>query len=195
MNPIDPLILSVRGEKVILDEDLARIYRVSTSRFNEAVKRNAARFPSDFRFQVTSEEWETLQSLRSQIATLKTEAVRAGLPAGSRRGLHRKYLPYVFTEHGALMAANVLRSPRAVEMSVYVIRAFVRMRQELAVNRAVSLRLAEIDKILMSHDGALRDLYAKIRPLLLPSPSRKPRELGFHTRLKRGALTRESDQA
>ena len=98
----------------------------------------------------------------------------------SRRNV--RYLPFAFTEHGALMAANVLSSPRAVEMSVYVIRAFVRIRRELTVNETVARRLAEIEKSLMKHDGTLRDLYAKIRPLLLPPPEPKRREIGFHVK-------------
>src|SRR6266436_2745255 len=101
---IESRILLVRGHKVLLDGDLAALYEVSTKRFNEQVRRNAARFPEDFMFQLSAEEWD---SLRSQFATLKTG-----------RGQHRKYLPYVFTEHGAIMAATILDSPRAVEINV-----------------------------------------------------------------------------
>ena len=104
---ITRLIHSVRDQRVILDADLARLYGVETFRFNEAVKRNLVRFPADFMFRLSKEEWNALQSLRSQTAILKTG-----------RGQHRKYLPCVFTEHGALMAANILNSPRAVAMSV-----------------------------------------------------------------------------
>ena len=104
------LIYDVRGHKVMLDFDLARVYGVETKSINRAVKRNAERFPKDFMFQLTRREFE---SLRYQIGTLKTG-----------RGRHRKYLPFVFTEHGAIMAANVLNSPRAVQMSVFVVRAF-----------------------------------------------------------------------
>ena len=102
---VESAILTVRGEKVLLDNDLARVYGVPTFRFNEAIKRNADRFPEDFRFQLTKDEMGIVQRLRSQIAILKTG-----------RGQHRKYLPYVFTEHGAIMAANVLDSPRAVQI-------------------------------------------------------------------------------
>ena len=184
MNPIEPLICSIRGEKVILDEDLAGIYQVSTSRFNQAIKRNAGRFPSDFMFQVSGSDWQELQSLRSQIVILKAGTSLSAHAAGSQRGRHRKYLPFAFTEHGALMAANVLHSPRAMEMSVYVIRAFVRMRREMAINEIMKRRLAEIDKTLLAHNAALQDLYAKIRPLMLLPPPRKRRELGFHAGLK-----------
>lgn len=99
-----------------------------------------------------------------------------------KRGRNLKYLPYAFTEHGAIMAANVLRSPRAVEMSIYVIRAFVRMRAELARQQDMAKRLAEIEQTLIGHDTALRDLYTKIRPLLLPPPEPARREIGFHVK-------------
>ena len=169
---IASLIHCVRGQRVILDTDLARIYGVETFRFNEAVKRNLVRFPADFIFRLSKEEWTSLQSLRSQIAMLKTG-----------RGQHRKYLPYVFTEHGALMAANILNSLRAVAMSVYVIRAFVKMREDLAANAAILKRLAEIDKTLLVHDVALREIFEKLRPLLAPPPPPPPKpEIGFHVK-------------
>ena len=112
---------SIRDQRVILDADLAALYGVPTKRLNEQVKRNASRFPSDFLFRLTSDEAEGCWRSRSQIATLK-------------RGQNIKYLPYAFTEHGALMAANILSSPSAVAMSVYVIRAFVKMREDIATN-------------------------------------------------------------
>src|ERR1039458_142535 len=169
---LDNLILSLRDQKVILDADLAAIYGVPTFRFNEAVTRNLDRFPEDFMFRLTKEEWFNLKSLRSQIAILKRG-----------RGRHRKYLPYAFSEHGALMAANVLKSPRAVEMSFYVIRAFIKMRSALSRNQDMARRLAEIEKVLIGHDGALHDLYDKIRPLLAPPDAQRP-EIGFHTARK-----------
>jgi hypothetical protein len=165
------LIRSIRGQRVILDADLAGLYGVPTFRFNEAVKRNLARFPEDFMFRLTKEEWEELQALRSQNAILKPG-----------RGQHRKYPPYAFTEHGALMAANILHSSRAVAMSVYVIRAFVKMRENLVANAAILKRLAEIDKTLLLHDGALRDIYQKLRPLLEPPPPPPKPEIGFHVK-------------
>ena len=137
-------------------------------RDSEQVKRNVGRFPDDFAFVLTKEESE---SLRSQIATLKTG-----------RGGHRKYLPVAFTEHGALMAANILNSPRAVAMSVYVIRAFVKMREDLVANATILKRLAEIDKSLLLHDTALRDIYQKLRPLLVPEPAPPKPEIGFHVK-------------
>jgi hypothetical protein len=184
MPDVDSLIVTARGQKVLLDSDLARIYGVLTFRFNEAVKRNQHRFPPDFRFQLAAEEWVALQCLRSQNAILNTAGSYSSQNAmrETGRGTHRKYLPYAFTEHGAMMAANILNSDRAVEMSVYVIRAFVKMRAELAKDLGLARRLAEIEKNLIGHDMALRELYDKIRPLLLPAPEPKRREIGFHTK-------------
>jgi hypothetical protein len=158
-------ILTIRDQKVVLDSDLARIYRVSTGRFNEAVKRNLKRFPEDFSFVLTPEEFG---SLRSQFAILKRG-----------RGQHRKYLPRVFTEHGALMAASILNSDRAIAMSIYVIRAFVELRERMAANAAIMKRLAEIDHELLLHDSALRDIYDKLAPLLTPAPDAPRPRIGF----------------
>ncbi|MFQ5849311.1 MAG: ORF6N domain-containing protein [Candidatus Binatia bacterium] len=161
---IESRILMIRGHKVVLDADLAELYGVPTKRLNEQVKRNAERFPEDFVFQLTEEEAE---SLRSQFAT-------------SNRGRGgRRYRPYAFTEHGAIRAANVLNSRRAVRMSVYVVRAFVRMRQALITRTDMEKRLAEIEKTLLGHDSALRDIYEKIRPLLLPPPDPPHPRIGF----------------
>jgi hypothetical protein len=159
------LIRTIRGQRVILDADLAAIYGVPTFRFNEAVKRNRARFPEDFIFQLTAEEHT---ALTSQIAISKP----------GRGG--RRTRPYAFTEHGALQAANILNSPKAVAMSVYVIRAFIRMREEFAASLVLEKRLATIEKTLVTHDSALRDLIQKIRPLLLPPPEPPKRKIGFH---------------
>jgi hypothetical protein len=146
---------------------------VPTKALNRAVKRNKDRFPEDFLFQLTRDEL-----MRCQIGT------------ASKRNL--RYRLYAFIEHGALMAANVLNSRRAVEMSVYVIRAFVRIRRELTVNETVARRLAEIERVLLKHDGALRDLYEKIRPLLLPLPDPKRREIGFHVKYDESAKAKRS---
>ena len=173
------LIVTVRGHRVILDADLARIYGVPTSRFNEAVKRNGHRFPEDFRFQLTREEWAAVRALRSRTSILERAEVLTSQTAMSKAGRGgRRTLPYAFTEHGALMAANVLNSDRAVEMSVYVIRAFVRMRAALVQHEDLARRLAEIEQTLIGHDRALRDLYARIRALLLP-PAPPRRRIGF----------------
>lgn len=160
------MILTVRGQKVILDSDLARIYGVSTGRLNEQVRRNASRFPADFAFELTAEE---VTHLRSQIAI-------------SRSWGGRRYRPWAFTEHGAMMAANVLRSQRAVDMSVFVVRAFVRMRQEMLGRHEMEKRLDQIEKILLVHDDSLKDLYRQIRPLLLPPPTPAKPRIGFQVR-------------
>ena len=165
---VDALICTIRNQRVILDSDLAALYGVPTFRFNEAVKRNRSRFPEDFIFQLTKEEAEEWRRSRSQFAILK-------------RGQNIKYLPHAFTEHGALQAANILNSPNAVSMSVYVIRAFIRLREELASNSTLEKRLAVIEKTLVSHDSALRDVILKIRPLLLPPPDPPRKRIGFHS--------------
>lgn len=159
----------VRDEAVLLDSDLAALYGVETKAFNKAIKRNARRFPVDFAFQLTSAEFA---ALRFQIGTSK-----------GRGG--RRHLPWAFTEHGAIMAATILNSERAVAMSTYVVRAFVRLRRELLANTTLELRLTKIEKELLAHDAALRGLYAKIKPLLLPPPEPPAKEMGFHTRLSK----------
>ena len=177
---IDNVIREIRGVRVILDSDLAALYGVTTKRLNEQFRRNRSRFPEDFAFQLTTEE---AVRLRSQIATASQNVAllrsqSATLKRG--RGQHRKYRPWAFTEHGALQAANVLNSTRAVKMSVFVIRAFVKMRDELAANSAMVKRLAQIDNTLFLHDSALRDIYQKLRPLLAPPPEPPPRpRIGF----------------
>jgi hypothetical protein len=163
---IDQLrIFVVRNQAVVLDSDLAAIYGVTTGNFNKAVKRNLERFPEDFTFVLKKEEFD---SLIFQIGT------------SNGRGGRRK-LPRVFTEHGAIMAATILNSPRAVAMSVYVVRGFVRLRNELLANTALERRLAQIEMTLIDHDAALRDIYEKIRPLLLPPSEPPKRRIGFHT--------------
>jgi hypothetical protein len=164
---IAPLIRSIHGVRVILDTDLARLYGVQTKALVQAVKRNADRFPEDFLFRLSPAE---AAALRSQFVTSKT----------GRGG--RRYPPCAFTEHGALMAANILNSARAVAMSVYVIRAFVKMREDLAANAAILKRLAEIDKAFLIRDAGLRDIYQKLRPLLEPPPAPPKPEIGFHVK-------------
>jgi len=170
-----PLIFIIRGHRIIVDADLAQLYGVTTKRVNEAAKRNRQRFPDDFAFQLTSDE---LASLRSQIATLNPqpsdlyEGISNWSQFATSSSRHRgaAYRPWAFTEHGALMVANILRSVRAVQMSIYVIRAFVRLREQIAANAAILKRLAEIDKSLLQHDASLRDIYHKLLPLLQPPP-------------------------
>ncbi len=175
---LEPLIFAIRGHRVMLDADLARLYGVSTKRFNEAFKRNRNRFPVDFAFQIAASEYARLR-LQSSDSKDKNKmwSQFATTSAKRRRRTHR---PWVFTEHGALMAANILRSERAVQMSVFVVRAFVRLREHIAANTAILKRLAEIDKTLLQHDAALRDVYQKLLPLLQPPADPPKRRIGFH---------------
>lgn len=138
---------------------------VTTKRFNEQVRRNAARFPDDFTIRLSREEWD---SLRSQIATFKIG-----------RGQHRKYLPLAFSEHGAIMAATILNSPRAIQVSVFVVRAFVRLRQFLADNKGFARRLGVQEKQLASHDQAIAGLVNTIRTLMAPPEPARRRPIGF----------------
>jgi ORF6N domain len=174
---IEQRIYSIRGIRVILDADLAAVYGVATFRFNEAIKRNKNRFPPDFMFQLSQAEFEALKSQTAISETGKTNSSQIAMSSRKHRGA--AYRPYAFTEHGALQAANVLRSQRAVQMSVFVIRAFVKMREHLATNAAILKRLAEIDHGLLLHDSALRDIYQKLLPLLSPPPDPSRPKIGF----------------
>jgi hypothetical protein len=160
------LILSIRGQKVILDADLAAIYGVPTKRLNEQVKRNAERFPADFVFQLSSEEKEEVVANCDHLSRLKFS----------------KTCPYAFTEHGALMAANVLSSPEAVKMSVHVVRAFIKQRELLLAHSDVLKKLAQMDAKLMKHDEALRAIWQELQPLVAPVPPPPKKEIGFHVR-------------
>jgi len=161
--PVESRILVLRQQKVILDRDLAELYGVPVKRLNEQVKRNQERFPDDFLFQLTPEEE---QSLRSQIATSKP----------GRGG--RRYTPYAFTEHGAIMAATVLNSERAVEMSVFVVRAFVRLREMLSTNQQLAGKIDELEQRLDTHDASIQELIEAIRELMAPDPA-TGRRIGF----------------
>jgi hypothetical protein len=162
---VESLIITIRNQKVIIDRDLAEIYGVETRRLNEQVRRNPERFPEDFMFQLTKEEGDLWVRSRSQIATLK-------------RGMNIKYLPYAFTEHGAIMAANVLSSPQAVRMSVFVVRAFVKLRELLSTHKELTYKLAQLERKLQNHDESIRSLVVAIRQLMAP-PVPKRRPIGF----------------
>jgi len=165
MNGVESKIHLIRGQRVMLDADLADIYGVELKRLNEQVSRNAKRFPQDFAFQLKRQE---LTILKSQIAT------------SSSHGGRRK-LPWVFTEHGAIMLASVLNSERAVEMSVFIVRAFAQMREMLLSNRGLAAKLDELENRISDHDGTITDLVTAIRQLL-DQPDAPPREIGFHVR-------------
>jgi len=168
------LIRFIRSQRVILDADLAKVYGVTTARLNQQVRRNAERFPKDFAFQLTIDEFA---GLMLQFATSK-----------KGRGGRRK-LPLAFTEHGAIMAANVLNSPRAVQMSVFVVRVFVKMREALAQNRQLAAKLADLERRLTDrlnvHEKAIVHILDEIKKLMEPpppAPEPKRREIGFHVR-------------
>ena len=160
---VDSKIRLIRGQRVILDTDLAELYGVSVKQLNQQVKRNARRFPDDFVFQLSPEESGVL---RSQIVT----------SSSSHGG--RRYLPHAFTEHGAIMAASVLNSERADDMSIFVVRAFVRMREALAANQQIMSKLAELEQRVESHDGNIQELIEAIRELMEPPPATN-RRIGF----------------
>src|ERR1700745_4034260 len=161
--PVESRILVLREQRVILDTDLAELYGVPVKRLNEQVKRNQERFPADFMFRLSAEESEFL---RSQDATSK-----------SGRG-GRRYTPYAFTEHGAIMAATVLNSERAVEMSVFVVRAFVRLREMLSTNEKLAAKIDELEQRLDIHDASIQDLLEAIPQLRVPEPA-TGRKIGF----------------
>jgi hypothetical protein len=154
-------IVVIRGQRVLLDSDLAALYEVETKKFNQQIKRNLTRFPQDFMFRLTDDEFE---SLRSQNVT-------------SKRG-GRRYLPLAFTEHGAIMAASVLNSDRAVEMSVYVVRAFVQLRAVLLDHKALADKLAALERRVSHHDNSLAEVIDAIHALMAqPKPANRP--IGF----------------
>ena len=160
-------ILLVRGQKVMLSQDLAALYGVAVKALNQAVKRHAARFPSDFVFQLTSEEFE---NLKSQIVT-------------SSWGGLRRALPYAFTEQGVAMLSSVLNSERAVRVNIAIMRAFVKLRETLGRNRELARKFSELEKRVGKHDEKINAILEAIRQLM--APSEKPRrEIGFHVREK-----------
>lgn len=168
LDEVSRAILFLRGTRVILDSDLAALYGASTKRLNEAVKRNAARFPKDFLFRLRRAEIASAN--RSQSAT------------GSQRHRDPRFPPYEFTEHGAIQAANVLNSPRAVEMGVHVVRAFIRLRGVLATNSALADQLDELERKYRRHDKAIVAMLSAIRQLMNP-PLPKPRGIGFTAKI------------
>ncbi len=176
LETITSRILLLRGQKILLDADLAALYGVETRRLNEQVRRNSDRFPEDFIFRLTIEETESQN--RSQFAT------------GSQKHRDPRFTPFAFTEHGAIMAATILKSPRAVEMSVYVVRAFVRLREVLASNKELAKRLDDLEQateaLSLQHDAfarnaraQLKQVFDAIRELMTPPEAQKKRRIGF----------------
>jgi len=172
---LESTIHLIRGHRVMLDSDLAAIYGVTAKRLNEQLKRNRLRFPPDFAFQLTVQEF---RNLKSQIAT---SSLRSQFVTSSSHGGKRK-LPWVFTEHGALMLASVLNSAIAVQASVRVVRAFVRLREMVAANAQLAVKLKELERRFDSHDEAIASLFAALKQLIEPSEAPKRREIGFHVR-------------
>ena len=161
VSPLESKIVSLRQNKIILDSDLAELYGVTVKRLNEQVKRNRERFPADFVFQLTAKE---NQNLRSQIAT-------------SNRG-GRRYRPYAFTEHGAIMAANVLNSRQAVRMSVFVVRAFVRLREMLSANRELAAQVGALEQRMEKQDATIEGIIEAMNELMQPEEA-SGRKIGF----------------
>lgn len=161
---LEQRILLLRGERVMIDSDLAELYGVTTKRFNEQVKRNLERFPMDFMFQLTAEEKAEVVAKCDHLQKLKFSP----------------HLPRAFTEHGAIMAASVLNSPRAVEMSVFIVRAFVRLRQFVTDHQELAARLEELETRIARHDNTLSTLVATIRQMATPS-AHPGRQIGFIT--------------
>jgi hypothetical protein len=162
---IEQAILLIRGQRVMLDRDLAALYGVETKNLNKAVRRNVERFPADFMFQLTADEAD---SLRFQFGTLK-------------RGQHSKYLPQVFTQEGVAMLSSVLRSPRAIQVNIAIMRVFVRLRETLALHKELAQKLAELERKVATHDDSIRTLFDALRSLTA-APAKPRRQIGFHVK-------------
>jgi len=168
MEHIERSILVIRGQKVMIDADLAELYGTTTKRLNEQIKRNRDRFPEDFMFQLTPEERAEVVANCDHLSRLKFS------PA----------LPYAFTEHGTIMAASVLSTQRAIQISVFVVRAFIKLREVLATHKELAHKLAEMERRLESHDEAIRSLLAVMEKLMVP-PTTAKRRIGFNVGEKR----------
>jgi hypothetical protein len=162
---IEKHILMIRGEKVIIDADLAEFYSVLTKRLNEQVKRNKNRFPEDFLFQLTADEKSEVVAKCDHLEKLKFS----------------KILPYAFTEHGAIMAASVLKSPQAIEVSIFIVRAFVKLRQAIAEHKELTRKISQIERQLSGHDNQIAAIIQTIKKLIQPTPVPKKRRIGFNT--------------
>lgn len=163
---IEEAIFRIRGQKVMLDRDLAALYGVETKALNKAVRRNLDRFPPDFMLQLTQEE---ASSLRFHFGTLK-------------RGQHFKYLPFAFTEQGVAMLSGILRSKQAVQVNLAIMRAFVRLRETLSLHKELASKLADMEKRIEGHDTAIQSLFEAIRQLMSPPPVPPKPEIGFHVK-------------
>jgi len=167
---VEKAILLIREEKVILDTDLARLYGVTTKRLNEQVKRNRDRFPVDFMFQLSAEEKAKVVADCDHLANLKFS----------------RSLPYAFTEHGAIMAASVLKTPRAIEVSIFVVRAFVKLREILATHKELARKLLELERRLGDHEEQIQVIFEAIKQLMIP-PELNRKRIGFEVKERRPA--------
>ena len=170
---IEQSILLIRGQKVMLDSDLAELYGVATKAFNQAVKRNAKRFPADFMLQLTGHEAD---SLRSQFVTLK-EGMRSQFVTASKRNIRHR--PYAFTEQGVAMLSGILSSDRAIEVNIAIMRAFVRLREILSSHKDLARRLDELEKKVGQQDDKIHAVFEAIRQLMSPPPAPNKRRIGF----------------
>ena len=162
---IEQRILMIRGEKIIIDADLAEFYGVPTKRLNEQVKRNKDRFPEDFMFQLNGDEKSEVVAKCDHLEKLKFS----------------KVLPYAFTEHGAIMAASVLNSPQAAEISIFIVRAFVKLRQAISEHKELSRKISQIERHLSGHDEQINTIIKTIKQLIQPAPVPKKIRIGFYT--------------
>jgi len=174
---IERKILLIRGQKVMLDSDLAQLYGVETFNLNKAVKRNHERFPEDFMFQLTKEEED---SLRFQTGILKPSghAISLSTKIKQGRGQHRKYLPYVFTEQGVAMLSSVLRSRQAVQVNIAIMRAFVKLKEMLSTNKELAYKFAQLERKIEKHDDEIKLIFDAIRQLM-SAPETKKKKIGF----------------
>lgn len=162
---IEQRILMIRGEKIIIDADLAEFYGVPTKRLNEQVKRNKGRFPEDFMFQLNAGEKSEVVAKCDHLEKLK----------------YSKVLPYAFTEHGAIMAASVLNSSQATEVSIFIVRAFVKLRQAISEHKELTRKISQIERHLSGHDEQINAIIKTIKQLIQPAPVPKKRRIGFNT--------------
>ncbi|MFH0772443.1 MAG: ORF6N domain-containing protein [Candidatus Omnitrophota bacterium] len=170
---VERKIYIIHGRKVMLDKDLAQLYKVPTKRLNEQVRRNIKRFPEDFMFQLT---WEETKSLRSQFATLNKQP-----DTESKRGRHMKYLPNVFTEQGIAMLSSVLNSERAIQVNIVIMRVFVRLREILATHKELAIKIKDMERKVGEHDSYIYSILQIIKEFRTPTVEEKPKKkIGFH---------------
>ncbi|MBM3250411.1 MAG: ORF6N domain-containing protein [Candidatus Omnitrophica bacterium] len=165
-------ILEIRGKKIMLDRDLAKLYGVRVKRLNEQVKRNIKRFPDDFMFQLS---WEEVESLRPQAATLNSRSQFATL----KQGQNIKYLPYVFTEQGIAMLSSVLNSERAIQVNILIMRAFVKLREILLTHKELAVKIEALERKYAEHDQTIKTIFEAIKQLLEPPPAKEKKVIGF----------------